>query len=221
MIRFSNTYIIINNSGSGGSSTPVVVASWLYQILLSQTDTDDPVAVVLNDKITGITWGRNDVGTYYATKTGGFPALECTPQDDIWEDGDGHTFRLVWTDENTYTLYTYDGPYDPEDPTANLADGLLNNRYVCIERFNLNQSPSDDIITNPRRLTTTLVEGDNVLPGISFTEKITALPFMVSVLDSTNQPVDIAWSSTQNGSYYDINITMPIELTNVKVFVLC
>lgn len=104
--------------------------SFRYTALVSQSGTDDPVAIVLEDSIEGLIWTRTGVGTYTLTKTGAFTENKTIPIEDSYVDVDDNLYKFVRTDINTMTLTTY-ASTDWETPV----DGILSNRYLHIEIY--------------------------------------------------------------------------------------
>lgn len=81
-------YLQANPSGGGspGGSSYLV-----YAALLTQSGTDDPVAIVLQNTIGAIVWTRSGPGVYVGTLTGAFTvgkvALFITPNDGAFSGG--------------------------------------------------------------------------------------------------------------------------------------
>ena len=102
----------------------------IYSVLLTQTGTAAPTAVVLEDAISGIVWARTAVGTYTATKVGAFVGKFMPNKVVSFNDDAGNLFRITPTSANVMTLTTYAAIADTV-----LADAVLLNQYIHFELY--------------------------------------------------------------------------------------
>lgn len=66
-----------NHAGEGGDTSPGYL---IYRALLSQTDTDAPVATVLENTLGEIVWTRNALGKYLGNLANAFTADKTFPR---------------------------------------------------------------------------------------------------------------------------------------------
>ena len=111
------------------SGTPLAL---VYIVTLTQTSTNAPVATVISDTITGITWARTAVGTYTATKSGAFTLGKTTPNTTGASANDvaGNKITAQQTSVNVITVKTYAAA-----DTTVLADGVLTNQEFQIKIY--------------------------------------------------------------------------------------
>lgn len=103
---------------------------YTYTVLLNQSGTTAPIATILLDTISGLTWTRTSGGTYNLTKTGAFTENKTIPISDNYTDINGNYYTIEWIDVNTLTLKTY-ASTDLENPV----DDVLNKQYLNISIF--------------------------------------------------------------------------------------
>lgn len=100
-----------------------------YIATLSQAGTGNPTTEVVKDNITAITIIRVIPGQYTLTKTGAFP-LETTTWSlttNVEPQTEG-AIKMVWTDANTLTIFTY-------NTSGVLADDVLVNTPIYIRKI--------------------------------------------------------------------------------------
>ena len=105
----------------------------VYTALLTQTSTNAPTAVVLDNTIGTIVWTRNSNGNYSGTLTGAFISSKTALfiQDNVTLSSIAVSPADVWierTDANTVNVYTMN--------SSNLIDNVLNNTTIEIRVYN-------------------------------------------------------------------------------------
>lgn len=99
-----------------------------YVAFITQTNTEDPIANVLEDSIGGLVWERVDVGTYSLTREDGFPVGKTVPYRDSYVDNDGNFIKLETMSLTELRILT-------SDDTDTLSDSILYNQYFKIEIY--------------------------------------------------------------------------------------
>lgn len=126
-----NTLNSITNTLTNITSivTNNVVIRKAYIIMLTQTDTDDPVVNILaNTFQEEVLITRTDVGTYHITTDGLFTTSKCTPTLLINTIANGNSVQISHIDEDHFEILT-------KDDSGVLTDGLLNNFVVEINIY--------------------------------------------------------------------------------------
>lgn len=103
----------------------------VYTAYITQTSDNAPVATILKNELSTVTWNYISTGIYTLTKTGAFIADKTVPdKTEVYIDIDGNKLTLERTDVNTMTLKTYAAA-----DTDTLADDVLSGQYVNIEIY--------------------------------------------------------------------------------------
>jgi len=132
---------------SGDDSTPQWVNNTSsesgyksYVALMSQTGTNNPTAIELENSLGNIVWTRNSAGYYTGTLSGAFPLtktfiLAIYPNGTsngynsaVLTNGNGYPYNLFRTDDNTLTLTSSN--------TGPLLDNILNYSPIEIRVYN-------------------------------------------------------------------------------------
>lgn len=103
----------------------------VYSALLTQSGTDAPNAIVLENTIGNIVWTRDQNGGYFATLTNAFPQektfISITPNS---QGIDIPFFTANWNTVDNIGFFTLDGN------TVTYTDGLLINTPIEIRVYN-------------------------------------------------------------------------------------
>jgi len=101
----------------------------IYNIFITQTDTDDPIVRILEDTVKDVIVTRSTTGTTLFTKIGGFPMETSTPKKVITvNDTDGNKLVMTHVSEDQYKLETYAAV-----DTEVLADNILVDQEIIIK----------------------------------------------------------------------------------------
>lgn len=115
-------------TGSGELST--LGSSKNYSALVTQSSTNNPTVIVLENTIGTITPVRTDVGTYRFTSSGLFTVDKTAPIDDVMMDQVGNLYKLNLIDSSNMELKTC-----ASSNISVTADNILNKRYINITVF--------------------------------------------------------------------------------------
>jgi hypothetical protein len=126
-------------SGGGGSISALgllfgdgagtVTGVKVYAALLTETGGDAPVATVLRNDLGGtVVWSYADVGTYFGTLSGAFPASKTIPLMGATEGAIPDTAKASRGTDNFVVVYT-------GDMNNGLADGRLSATPIIILVF--------------------------------------------------------------------------------------
>jgi hypothetical protein len=113
------------------AAAPSDAASWqaipkVYEVLLSQADTDAPVPVVLDNSLGAAVWSRVSTGIYRLTLAGAFPAdrVYVNPRTGYLSVADAHVFYISRIDDNIMQLSTEAAEVVSDDMLFGTAFGL-------------------------------------------------------------------------------------------------
>lgn len=109
-----NSILGLEAGGSGGGSGELEYL--VYTALLTQTDTNAPVATVLKNTLDGtVVWSYVEQGVFSGTLPGAFTENKTV----LFSGGSGGEFGLFWIDANTIAAISNTSAGSPENNQLN------------------------------------------------------------------------------------------------------
>lgn len=124
--KFQSAPGVWSAMGGGGSSGYL-----LYAALMTQTSTNDPVAIVLANALGGtVVWTRDGAGSYSGTLPGAFPVNKVSNTNSFIDiASDSSVWQVSRLNDDSITVRTFNATGD------SATDGLLNNTYIEVKIY--------------------------------------------------------------------------------------
>jgi hypothetical protein len=128
--------LLLNGGGSMSidSFKTLLFPYKIYKALLTQSGTQDPVAIVLENTLGDIRWVYNDIGVYYGQLSGAFTyekTTSCGGVCNLYNSFYACFFEVQRDDLDTLLMYTTNSAN-----SGSFSNDMLNNTLIEIKVYN-------------------------------------------------------------------------------------